>query len=155
MLRSHRVGSRMKPFVRRVLPLASMAGVALLAGCSADISRLEKPTYALGERGPIPQEPIGRRNAGGPPAFDNAGWGDSGTRAGTPLPPPRNDRVTALPESSAPINPSQPFDAPRKPKPMAVAPALTKSAGAPIVPGATVEVQQGDSLYALSKRHHV
>ncbi len=145
----------MKCVVQRALPLGSLVVAALLAACSTDISRLEKPRYALNERGPIPQEPIGRRNAGGPPAYDNAGWGDSGPRAGTTLPPPRNDRVTALPESSQPINPSQPFDAPRKPKAAAAAPTPVRSVSAPIVAGSTVEVQQGDSLYALSKRHHV
>ncbi len=154
MLRSHHVGPSVKWLVRRVVPFGTLAGAALLAGCSADISRLEKPTYALGERGPIPSEPIGRRNAGAPPAYENAGWGDSGPRGGTQLPPPRNDRVTALPEVSPPVNPSHPFDAPRKTKTV-VAPPPGKSIGAPIAPGATVEVQQGDSLYALSKRHRV
>ena len=139
-----------------VLPLCGIACAAMLVGCSADISRLERPSVGLSERAPMPQEPIGRRNAGAPPAYDNAGWADSGPRPGTPA-PIRNDRVTTLTDAAAPVNPSQPFDAPRKIKTAASVPlaAPGRSVGAPIAPGAAIEIQPGDSLYALSKRHHV
>ena len=158
MLRSHQVHISFNQRLRRAAPLGAVTCAAMLAACSADISRLEKPSYNVAERAPIPQEPIGRRNAGGPPAYDNAGWGDSGPRAGA-QPSSRVDRVVSLPETSQPVNPSIPFDAPRKPKTAAVTPASGAASGrstsAPILAGATVDVQPGDSLYALSKRHNV
>ncbi len=140
-------------------PACVLALAALMAGCSADIRRLEQPTYALGEKPPLPAEPIGRRNAGAPPSVDNGGWPNSG-----PL-KPSVERVTALPDTVQPLNPafnpSVPFDAPKKSKvvaPAAVAPASAPTStptAAPIVAGQTIEVQQGDSLYAISKRHSV
>lgn len=158
MLRKHQVQSGINKLLRQALPLCTVACAALMAGCSADISRLEKPSYGLNERPPIPQEPIGRRNAGAPPAYDNTGWGDSGPRAGAPA-NGRVERVASLPEAAAPINPSQPFDAPRKGKTSAPTPAAaaapSRTTSAPIVAGASIDVQPGDSLYALSKRHHV
>lgn len=159
MLRSHQFDLDLTRVRRGTLPIGAVMCAVVLAGCSADISRLERPSYGLGERAPIPQEPIGRRNAGAPPAYENSGWSDSGARPGSAA-PLRNDRVVALPDAAAPVNPSVPFDAPRKPKSAtnvvaASAPAPARSMGAPIVPGMAIEIQAGDSLYGLSKRHHV
>lgn len=154
MLRNHLGRIVCARLLRRALPLGIIVGAAMLAGCSTDISRLERPSYGLSERPPIPQESIGRRNAGAPPAYENSGWTDSGPRNGA-SPPPRLERSAALPEASAPTNPSVPFDAPRKSKQAAALPAPLQATKAPVVAGSTVEVQQGDSLYAISKRHHV
>lgn len=154
VLRRHRSSLVVAMRLRAGAPASILIVAALMAGCSADIRRLEQPTYALGEKPPLPSEPIGRRNAGAPASVDNAGWPNSGPIR------PSVERVTALPEASQPLNPasnpSVPFDAPKKPKaaPVPVAAAPAQSA-APIVAGQTIEVQQGDSLYALSKRHNV
>ncbi len=127
-----------------------LTAVALLAGCSADIRRLEQPTYALGEKPLVPAEPVGRRNAGAPPAYDNPGWPNSGPLRQS------SDRVTALPDV-APIqsspNPSVPFDAPRKPK--AAAAPVAARASVPVAAGNTIDIQPGDTLFGVSKRHHV
>jgi murein DD-endopeptidase MepM/ murein hydrolase activator NlpD len=127
--------------------LSCVAAVAaLMAGCSADIRRLEQPTYALGEKPPLPPQPIGSRRGA-----DTAGWPSSG-----PAAKPGVERVATLPDTVQPvnpsINPSVPFDAPKKPKPVA---ANSTPTSAPIVAGQTIDVQPGDSLYAISKRHSV
>lgn len=171
MLRNHTSHSGFSVWLARLAPLAAVSAASLLAACSTDISRLERPgTVALNDRAPVPSEPvIGRRaNAGAPPAYDNPGWPDSGPRAGN-LPPPvpmerdrvtalPQDRVAALPDASAPTNPSVPFDAPRKAKTAPAPVAQTAPVSARPVPvhaGATIEVQQGDTLFGLAKKHHV
>ncbi len=153
VLRRHPLKSLATVRLSAGAPVCVLALAALMAGCSADIRRLEQPTYALGEKPPLPSEPIGRRNAPVAPAGDTAGWPNSGPVK------PSVERVTALPDTVQPLNPagspSVPFDAPRKPKtvaPSAVAPA---HASAPVVAGQTIDVQPGDSLYAISKRHNV
>ena len=146
------------PVVLRLRPAVATACViagAGLAGCSADISRLDSPSYSLAEKAPRPSEPLGRRNAGAPNPNKNDGWPDSGPRSGAlppPLPaPPANTTVAALPQpiqqqSGAPVvGPSRPFDAPKK-----------EVAARPLAaPGQTIDVAPGDTLYGLSKKYHV
>jgi murein DD-endopeptidase MepM/ murein hydrolase activator NlpD len=136
-------------------PVLAALVATLFAGCSADIRRLEQPSLALNEKAPVPLETVGRRNAGAPPVNENAGWPNSGANPNAPRPSVERatvERVSALPEASQPINPSVPFDAPRKAKPAAAASAQP---AASIAPGSTVEVQPGETLYLLSKRHNV
>jgi murein DD-endopeptidase MepM/ murein hydrolase activator NlpD len=131
---------------------ALVAFASLAAGCSTDIKRLEQPQYSVTEntaRAPLPPESIGRRNNAGVLDRTPQSWPDSGPRA--PLPPPAATepspgRLAALPNSPPSLPPvaagaSRPFDAPKPAKP-AIAPAT----------GQTIEVQQGDTLYAISKR---
>lgn len=141
-----------------------LVAVAALAGCSTDFRRLENPTYAIGERTPVPQESVGRRNAGAPAPITNPGWPNSGPMPGAVTtnpasePPSGNDRVASLPATTAPVGSAQPIDTPRKPKVAAAAPGapVAQTAGStPIVAGDQIEVQQGDTLYAISKRHRV
>ena len=161
MLRSHQCLSIVVSRAWRSAPAFVFAGAALLAGCSADIASLERPSNRMASAGPIPPAPIGRVNAGAPPAYDNSGWGNSGPRVyNGPAPqstPPR-DRVTSLPDAAMPVNPSQPFDAPKKPASATQTPQQTsgpRSGGVPVVAGQTIEVQHGDSLFGISKRYHV
>ncbi len=151
------------PGLRGIASAAVLTSAGVIAGCSADIARLEKPSFTVAEnasRAPVPSEPVGRRNAG---ALDRSQqtWSDSGPRGA--LPPPSTSlepstRVAALPAPAqaqpysppaAPqvgaVGPSKPFDAPKTAKPATTAPAAAAS-------GQTIEVQQGDSLYAISKR---
>ena len=142
------------------LPLAASLtlGAALaLAGCSADVARLDGPGPRLAGAGPIPSESIGgRRNAGAPSVYDNSGWGNSGPRVAAvqPAPSGQYDRVASLPDASAPINPSHPFDAPKRTQPVTAAPS-PRSGAVPVSAGATIDVQPGDSLYSIAKKHNV
>jgi murein DD-endopeptidase MepM/ murein hydrolase activator NlpD len=148
VVRCHQSETKSKSGTRlRVSVLAALAASAV-AGCSADIRRLEQPSLMMSEKAPMPIETVGRRNAGAPPAVDNSGWPNSGPVR------PSVERVAALPEASQPLNPSVPFDAPKKHKAVAAAPAAAPTS-APIVPGSAVEVQQGETLFLLSKRHNV
>jgi LysM repeat protein len=123
------------------------------SGCSTDFRRLENPSMGLGEKSPLPTATLNtRRNAGAPIATE--AWNESGPRA--PLPPVTSNPRPAFdngppPQTNATAGLSKPFDRPKPALPAA------PSAGAkpPIAPGETVEVQAGDSLYAISKRHNV
>jgi murein DD-endopeptidase MepM/ murein hydrolase activator NlpD len=131
-------------------------GVAA-GGCSTDFRRLEQPSLGINERPPLPSAALGaRRNAGAPITQET--WQDSGARA--PLPPVTSNPRPAF--DNAPSSPgaaslpstaglSKPFD---RPKP-AVAAAPAAGARSPLPAGETVDVQAGDTLYALSKRHNV
>ncbi|MEQ1648559.1 MAG: peptidoglycan DD-metalloendopeptidase family protein [Hyphomicrobiaceae bacterium] len=142
---------------------------ALLAGCSADIARLDSPVFGVNESvAPRPSEPIGRRNAGAPAPFKNDGWSESGPRAAslppldpnisqTSLPPLSGGaKVAALPSGAGPsgVGPSVPFDVPKSAanKSVAIAAAPVKSN---VQPGGTIDVQPGDTVYGLSKKHSV
>jgi len=163
-MRRHRSHFLSHSHVGSVAPMLSAVAAALLAGCSADIRRLEQPTYAIGEKPPLPSEPMGngRRNAGALPVVDNPGWPNSGPLNSVPSEPgavrQSPDRVTALPEplpTQPAVNSSVPFDAPKKARPATPAAAPASRATVPVAAGATIDVQPGDTLYGLSKRHGV
>jgi murein DD-endopeptidase MepM/ murein hydrolase activator NlpD len=139
---------------------ASAVGLVLAlgiatSGCSTDFRRLENPGLTQGERAPLPSATLStRRNAGAPIAQEN--WSDSGSRA--PLPPvTSNPRpvLGAAPPTTAPlpnvVGLSKPFDRPKA----AVTAAPAAGAKVPAPTGQTVEVQPGDSLYAIAKRNNV
>jgi murein DD-endopeptidase MepM/ murein hydrolase activator NlpD len=134
-----------------------------LGACSADVTRLDAPNFGLTTKPeasapPRPTETIGRRSAmGAPTASDQSagGWPSSGPRdsdqaavlrPAAPAPADSGVRVAGLPAAS-----SDTARAPARPIPVKEAP----RAAAPAATGETIEVQQGDSLYALSKRHNV
>jgi murein DD-endopeptidase MepM/ murein hydrolase activator NlpD len=158
---------------------ASIVLSVIAAGCSADVTRLDGPSFGLSDNSaaqaaPRPSESVGRRNAGGP--MDNGSWPSSGPREGdTPasrsaLPPPPSSNSAAnaqaqkfasLPEPAAgsPAAVTRPYPA--------AAPAAAARPSAPVktasltpprtatATGETIEVVQGDSLFGLSKRHGV
>jgi murein DD-endopeptidase MepM/ murein hydrolase activator NlpD len=154
VVRCHQSEMQFGSRARVSVPVVVAFVATVFAGCSADIRRLEQPSLAFNDKAPTPIETVGRRNAGAPPAYENSGWPNSGPNANAPR--PSVERVSALPESSQPVNQSVPFDAPRKPKAAAVAPAPGPArAASSIAPGVTVDVQPGETLFLLSKRYNV
>jgi murein DD-endopeptidase MepM/ murein hydrolase activator NlpD len=157
----------------------SIALSVLAAGCSADVTRLDGPSFNLADNSgtaaaPRPSEPLGRRNAGGP--IDNGSWPSSGPRdadqvtRSTLPPPPASSYPAASAQAqkfaSLPPPASQPPSVVRPYAPAAAAApvarqapvqsaSLTPPVRQPVATGETIEVTQGDSLYGLSKRHGV
>lgn len=145
---------------RPAVIIATLAVV--LSGCSADVGRFDlnsglgandKPTRTASI--PTPSEPL-RRNAGIP--VDNDTYGaDRGAAGGAYVPPPPRDQpvqMSGLPDTAA--RPA-PIQTSRAPQPGAL-PAQRGATPAPAVAssrGETIEVQQGDTLYGLSKRYRV
>lgn len=157
----------------RVGRLSTLGVIALLASaCSADIARFDLPAVALSEPTstaalPTPPENVGSRyNLGG----DGAGGfskspepqtynAPSSAPSDDPTPRDRGlDRgvdVTALPEpvpSQPVVRPAPSYAPAPRPQP------ATSFAPAPVDPderGEEIEVQRGDTLYGLSRRHGV
>lgn len=157
MLRSAGLSSFGCAAVRRSSAVAlAVSAAALAAGCSTDIRRLEQPALGMNETGPRPSEGL-RRGVGAPTGSDQT-WTDSGprgplppvTRAPSDAPPPAIS-ASPLPPPSQPFTAglSKPFDRPKTPV------AATPVGGSKIASAGTVEVQAGDSLYAIAKRHRV
>jgi murein DD-endopeptidase MepM/ murein hydrolase activator NlpD len=118
---------------------------------------LDSPSAGLTDRPPIPSEPI-RQNAGGP--VDPGAWPSSGARTTSGLPPPAPRQALMPPAAdqgvrvanlSPPPNTAQPA-VPFAVKPAPVAAAPVKS---PVATDGSIEVQPGDTLYGLSKKHGV
>jgi murein DD-endopeptidase MepM/ murein hydrolase activator NlpD len=139
---------------KRPVGLSGAAVVLTLAmaGCSTDFRRLESPSLASGERAPPrPSEGIGgRRSGAGAPLDRSEPWTESGPRSSLPpsgsvssqpLPPPARLPLTA--------GLSKPFD---KPKPARPAEAAARR---PIATTGSIEVQPGDTLYAIARRNNV
>jgi murein DD-endopeptidase MepM/ murein hydrolase activator NlpD len=143
--------------------IASIAAVAALAtGCSADVARFDSPAFGLTEGGinptnPTPSEPV-RRGGTSAPIMDEAPG-----PAGSAYPPSastrqaqQSTRMSPLPES-APAPSAGNGSSVVAALPPAKAP-IAQPAAAPAAPqpkGEAVEVNQGDTLYGLAKRHHV
>ncbi len=151
MLRIQGVEMLTKPVARCGAHGLLMALAVTCAGCSTDFRRLEQPSMGLNERSPLPSASLGtRRNAGGPLDRGET-WSESGPRA--PLPPVTSNRPLADAPPTLPNTAglSKPFDRPKAATPAA----LPAGAKATIPAGEMIEVQQGDSLYSISKRHKV
>lgn len=152
----------------------------LLGGCSADVGRFDFPTFNLnGDTSttnsiPTPAEPI----AGGSSLSGAADRSSSGSRGGGAYVPPRSSRadngvdVAALPEPSAPAGgyerpangmpstyqPPRATYTPSPAAPVASSPVQSRSSAshAPAAaPGDGIEVQRGDTVYGLARRHGV
>lgn len=132
--------------------LAVAVVAAAAGGCSADIARFDFPATNLAEPStgtiPTPTESVG-----GP--YSLGGDAAAAPVASAPYasaPPYSDERridVSALPP------PAQPAPAPRAYVPPAP---VAQFAAAPVAPeerGEEIEVQRGDTLYGLSKRHSV
>ncbi|MGE0626330.1 MAG: LysM peptidoglycan-binding domain-containing protein [Hyphomicrobiaceae bacterium] len=145
---------------------ASVIAVAL-AGCSADITRFDSPSFAFNDSGGsnIASGSVG--NASGGPVAD--------VRPMVPppqttylAPPPastRGDAVAALPAGNRQTVPVEVLPAIEKPPSAApaayrpTAPAAYRPA-APVVPpalerGASIEVQRGDTVFGIARRHNI
>lgn len=147
---------------------ALIAAAMVLGGCSADIARFDFPSLGVadksGETGalPKPSQSIGR----------GAGLSDEGPReapsGNAVYTPPRAVRggqdvqVSALPEpsgqqSSVPTvtQPPRRVLTQQAAQPVAPASAPVAPVAVPVGKGEAIEVQAGDTLYGLAKRHKV
>jgi murein DD-endopeptidase MepM/ murein hydrolase activator NlpD len=157
MLRSDRRHHVWVPRARAAAAAALIAAAVSLAGCSADISRFGSSGLTLNGDDtrtgalPVPSEPV-RRNAGIP--------------VDTETPPAREPaaRQSGLPDPAAHPEPLPPPAAKARPVPQGAAAAPRVPAAPPAgrqvptitaTPGDTIEVQAGDTLYGISKRHRV
>jgi murein DD-endopeptidase MepM/ murein hydrolase activator NlpD len=144
----------------RPLTRAGLVGAALLAaGCSADVSRFDSPFFGLNE-----SASTGSLSRGDAPSSANLSDQSPAYGGGSYSPPPRESvRMAALPEPSQPTpsgpaygygsSPAQPAARPAPIRPAASAPAVP-SAVAPAA-GESVDVQPGDTLFAIARRHDV
>jgi murein DD-endopeptidase MepM/ murein hydrolase activator NlpD len=155
---------------RQVLALGSPIALAILVGaCSADVTRFDFPVFGLTDKGgetgslPAPPQTVGRRGyedpASGAPR--GAGLGEAGRGAGpatysSPLPntslPPANSGTGERFANARDYPPAPAADP---------APGTERYAGRPMdrsraaARGETIQVQEGDTLYSLAKRHGV
>lgn len=139
------------PSFARGLCLAAAGATLALAGCSASITRFDNPSFALGEGA---GGTSARRTAGGSIIDSPALVSDA------PAAPPRarGTEVASLPaiESQtvgAQVPPVRAMAVTKTASPQANAPAPAPSS-AP-ARGQQIEVQQGDTLYGLSRKHNV
>lgn len=147
------------PFIadHRLAVLVVGAFATLLGGCSTNIARLENPPSAgLSDAPPQPSAPVygNRSGAGGP--VDRNGWPNSGPRGALPAPSAQANaaRIERAPDApGGGLGPSVPFDAARPAtdqRTIAATPARPATGTGP-----TIEVQPGDTLYSLSRKHKV
>jgi len=150
--------------------LASLAG-----GCSAQVSGFDFPSFSLNDdkkdqTSSLQSSASGRGpsylgNDGKPVAYDNGGYStprtyrDNGVNvANLPEPPPTtnyaasNRTYGAQPSTNYASNDR---DAPTPPPYGRYGTPSSAPASSGLRPGEMVEVQPGDTLYALSRRHHV
>lgn len=149
---------RTEPFrleIRGPIKATAVLAALLTGGCSADVARFDSPAFNLSGGGSAmpAQSP---RNGGGFPGSDAGTTGP--TESYTPPPSRKGVDVAALPEvrqppSAAPLPAVAPPPAAKPERKPVAAPAAQPSA--PVAGGEQIEVQQGDTLFGLSKRHHV
>ena len=153
----------------------------VLGGCSADVTRFDSASFNLNDppetasAAPIPSEPV--RSAYDDPVLGATSRGPYGAGASsvevaaladtsapsqappsyarpTYAPPAYTPPATSAPSYRAPSSQARLFErAGREP-----APSYRQQAALPQTPpakGEAIEVQQGDTLYSLSKRHNV
>jgi LysM repeat protein len=158
MMRFMHSRPRSKPLALAARRAATCLLAAVAGGCSAEISRFDFPGFSLTDdkkdttaslQSPSggPRGPSYLGNDGKPaatPTYDRGGYvapqayrdnGDNGVR------------MANLPETSAPPSAYAQEQRQAPQPPARQAPALR--------PGELVQVQQGDTLYNLSRRHHV
>lgn len=140
------------------------AGISL-AGCSADVTRFDSTSFALNDPPETGSNPAPRENV-----YSNSLSDNQPVEGSTPRGPygagAKSVQVAALPDANggqgyAPQQPSYRQPAYQQPayqaKPFGQTPRQvpTASNAAPIAKGEMVEVQPGDTLYGLSRRHRV
>ena len=156
-----------------IAPGMVIAFAVLVGGCSADVTRFDFPFFGLtdksGETGslPTPPESIARRDPrydeppGGQPR--GAGLGDAG-RGYTPAPyagTPTPYAGTPAPYNGSAERVANARDYAPLPPVAEQAPETDRYAGRPMdrpraaARGETIQVQQGDTLYGISKRYGV
>ena len=143
---------------------AAIVFAALAAGCSADVTRFDSASFNLNDPETSSTHPVPTESVRSPSDYSNP------VARSTPRGPygagAKSVEVAALPEpvASAALPVARPYGAqdwkrsPMAPSQAATAPAYaTAAASAPVAAaqGETIDVQLGDTLYGLSKRHHV
>ena len=144
-------GTRARFGWRTVAGIVTSAVALAAAACSADITRFDQPSFALNDStSSVTTIGAGSRRNSSAASYDDIIQSQPPSTPATapgaavaPLPMP--DRSVAA--------------APRLPR-VASAPVQTAAPTVPVAPrpvahGEMVEVQQGDSLYGIAKRHHV
>ncbi|WP_423414408.1 LysM peptidoglycan-binding domain-containing protein [Hyphomicrobium sp. B1] len=144
-----------------------------MAGCSADITRFDSTSFALNDPPETGSNPAPRESVYSNSLSDNQpvegstprgpyGAGASSVQVAA-LPDANNDRSYAPPPAYRQPTYQQPaYQQPAYRQPTynakpSIQPrsASVPSHGAPIAKGEAIEVQPGDTLYGLSRRHHV
>jgi murein DD-endopeptidase MepM/ murein hydrolase activator NlpD len=143
---------------------AAIVLAAVSAGCSADVTRFDSASFNLNDppeaARPVPSEPVRSASDYSNSVATSTPRGPYGAGA-------KSVEVAALPEPTPPPAVVRPYSeqswkkSPQAPLPVAAAPsyAAPSDASAPAAVasthGETIEVKPGDTLYGLSKRHHV
>ncbi len=145
---------------------AGFVGFALAAGgCSADISRFDSPFFGMNDSSSATGS-IGNGASAGPanlseqtPSYTGGGYG-AASRPGEirsaalpdPAPAPYRPEPAYQPAATAAPTPRYQTPAPRS---VAAPAARYEPAAASSAAGETVEVQQGDTLFGIARRHNV
>jgi len=152
--RSYRGGRK---FNRAAHFVAVIAVTTVASACSADITRFDYPPFNLTGDTPKstasvqrPREPVNSA-----PSYANNGGrsvaSGSYNKGRYTAPPRYGDGAVETARLSPPVNTARSYDDNRRydsrPVPRQAAPALR--------PGRSIEVQRGDTLYSLSRRHNV
>lgn len=158
--------SATEPFLssRLVLIVASLLSATALAGCSADLARFDMASASFNSDAPrartAPTPSEGLRRGGEQPLSDAVPPPPSQPYSYSPAPyaPPAPVRQAGLPEPimrDAPP-PRRGADQPRREATAPRAPIAHARAGGGDTAGQrTIDVQQGDTIYGLAKRHKV
>lgn len=142
-----RSGSSGRRFIGSRLPVITAIAALAAGGCSADIARFDFPASAnfndpqTGAIAPTERSALGADPAASPPPA---------AEAYTPPPPQKSIEVATLPPPVSEPAPSAPA--------RALPPPATSFAPPPVAAeerGQEIEVQRGDTLYGISKRHDV
>ena len=148
---------------------AVILAAAFMAGCSADIARFDSTSFNLNDPPESKAAPAPVRTASdfNNPVTRSQPRGPYGAGAGAMAPAQRGIEVAALPDATPPpAAPVQRVQAASRwnaspQAPTALAPPVHTGAiaQAPFAPaqasGQSIDVQPGDTLYGLSKKHHV
>ena len=145
----------LKPALCAVIVMSAAA-----AGCSADVTRFDSSSFNLNDppqetaAAPAPVEPVAGHSDYNNPVSRSQPRGPYGAGAGQMTPPAASGiEMANLPDATPPA-PAAPVMRPaayRPAAPAAAAPAVRQ----PVAKGETFDVQPGDTLYGLSKRHQV
>lgn len=133
------------------------------AGCSADVARFDSPYFGLNDS-PAATAPAPSRGLGGPTSLSeqqpeqSSGGAYYPPSSGRSAPPAAQGsgqgvRMSALPEPATPAPAGAP--SPTRSTPAAAPSSQPARTQAPVARGETIEVQPGDTLYSISKKHHV
>ena len=138
---------------------AVMLFSAAAAGCSADVTRFDNSSFNLNDppqetaAAPAPIEPVASSSDYQSPVSRNKPRGPYGAGAGRMTPPVASGiEMANLPDATPSAVAGTPSRTPAyHPAAAAAAPAVRQ----PIAKGELFDVQPGDTLYGLSKRHQV